>query len=154
MASEMVIEKSVTINKPREAVFGYIKFARNMDHYSVWNMADPEKKTSYTGTDGTVGFTYRWDSKNKNVGAGEQEIVSIAEGKSIAFELRFERPMKNVGSSKFVLSDAGNGQTKVMWDFRGPVKFPMSLFKGMFQKMLGKDIAKSLDNLKELLEKE
>lgn len=154
MASEMVIEKSVVINKSRQEVFDYIKIARNMDFYSVWNMADPEKKTSYSGTDGTVGFTYRWDSKNKNVGAGEQEIVKISEGTSIAYELRFERPMKNTGSSKFILSDAGNGQTKVLWDFRGPMKFPMSLFKGMFQKMLGKDIEKSLGNLKEVLEKD
>lgn len=148
----MVIEKAIVINRSRQEVFEYVKFARNMDHYSVWNMADPDKKTEYKGTDGTVGFTYRWDSKNKNVGAGEQEIVQIAEGTSIAFALRFERPMKNTGSSKFILSDAGNGQTKVLWDFRGPMKFPMSLFKGMFQKMLGKDIAKSLENLKAILE--
>jgi hypothetical protein len=31
------------------------------------------------GTDGTVGFVYGWDSKNKNAGKGEQEIMNITE---------------------------------------------------------------------------
>jgi len=152
MAKDMVVEKSVIIDKPRQVVFDYIKYSKNMDNYSVWNMADPLKKTEYKGADGTVGFVYKWDSKVKNVGAGKQEIVKMEDGKLIEYALQFERPMKNTASSRFILSDKGNNQTEVTWDFRGPTKFPMSLFKGLFQKMLGKDIAKGLENLKAILE--
>ena len=152
MPKEMIVEKTVVINKPRQEVFDYLKFAENMDNFSVWNMADPDQTTSYSGTDGTEGFTYSWDSKMKNVGAGSQQITKIVDGERIEYALNFERPMKNTGTSKFLLSDHGDGQTKVTWDFRGPTKFPMSLFKSIFQKMLGKDIAQSLDNLKALLE--
>jgi len=153
MAKEIIVEKSVVIDKPGQLVFDYLRHSKNMDNYSVWNMADPEKTKEYKGEDGTLGFIYKWDSLNKNVGAGEQEIVKIEEGKLIEFALRFERPMKNTGSSKFILSDIGNNQTKVLWDFRGPTKFPMSLFKGFFEKILGKDLEKSLGNLKTILEK-
>ena len=56
-------------------------------------------KKNYSGTDGQVGFIYSWDSQNKNVGAGEQEITGIEEGHKIDFELRFKRPMEQSASS-------------------------------------------------------
>lgn len=152
MASEMIVEKSVVINQPKDVVFDYLKFSKNMDYYSVWNMKDPNKKTEYTGTDGTVGFLYKWDSKDKSVGAGTQKITNMVDGERIEYEMNFERPMKNTGTSKFILSEINEEQTLVTWDFRGPTKFPMSLFKGIFQKMLGKDLLMSLENLKKILE--
>ncbi|MEN2282665.1 SRPBCC family protein [Algoriphagus sp. SE2] len=152
MASEMIVEKSVVIDQPKDVVFEYLRFSKNMDQYSVWNIRDPYKKAEYYGKDGTVGFVYKWDSKDKNVGAGEQKITKLVQNERIEYEMKFERPMKNTGTSKFILSDVNEKQTMVTWDFRGPVKFPMSLFKGFFQKMLGKDLMKSLENLKKRLE--
>ncbi|MGG9972030.1 SRPBCC family protein [Ferruginibacter sp. SUN002] len=153
MAKEMIIEKSIVINKPQQEVFQFLKFIRNQDSFSVWNMKDPNKKTSSEGTDGSVGFIYSWDSKDKSVGAGSQQITKIIDGSRIEYELIFLRPMKNTGTSKFIIEPLDDNQTKVIWDFRGPTKFPMSLFKGIFQKMLGKDILQSLENLKTHLEK-
>jgi uncharacterized protein YndB with AHSA1/START domain len=153
MASEMIVEKSVVIDQPKDVVFDYLKYSKNMDHYSVWNMKDPDKKTEYSGKDGTVGFVYKWDSTDKSVGAGEQKIANIVKGERIEYEMKFERPMKNVGTSKFLISAINDKQTMVTWDFRGPTKFPMSLFKWIFQKMLGKDLMMSLENLKKVLEK-
>ncbi|MBI1307016.1 MAG: polyketide cyclase [Bacteroidetes bacterium] len=152
MPSEMFIEQNVIIHKPRKEVYGYLKFCRNQDQFSVWNMADPNRDITHSGTDGEEGFVYSWDSKNKNVGAGSQEIKKMIEDSRIEYELRFERPMKNVSVSRFILDDAGDGKTMVTWDFRGPTKFPMSLLKGVFQRMLTKDIRASLDNLKSVVE--
>jgi hypothetical protein len=115
-------------------------------------MGDPAKKTQTRGTDGNVGFIYSWDSTNKNVGAGEQEITGIVEGNSITYGLRFYRPMKNTATAKFVLNPSGIGSTRVSWSFDSPSKFPMMLFAPIFKKMLGKDMEKSLNNLKGLLE--
>jgi len=84
----MVVVQSIVINKPSSVVFDFLKYARNQEQFSVWNMKDPNKET----------------------------------------------------------------QTSVTWDFRGPTKFPMSLFSGLISKMLGKDIAQSLTNLKNKLE--
>lgn len=152
MAKEMILEKSIVISKPVQEVYDFLKITRNQETFSVWNMKDPGKATTATGTDGTEGFLYAWDSKDKSVGAGSQQITRLVEGQRIDYALKFERPMKNTGTSAFILESLGAGQTRVTWDFRGPTKFPMSLFAGMIKKMLGKDIVQSLENLKKKLE--
>jgi hypothetical protein len=149
----MKIEKSIKINKSSELVFDYLRITKNQDNFSVWNMADPDMKKNYHGIDGTIGFIYRWDSTMKNVGAGEQEIIAIDEGKSIEYTIRFFRPMQNTGKSKFQITGSGNESTSVIWIFDSPSKFPMSLFSPIFKIILGKDIEKGLLNLKSILEK-
>src|SRR4051812_17891546 len=89
------IEREVTIDKPCKEVFDYIKLIRNSENWSKWVMADPNSKKTSKGTDGTVGFIYGWDSENKNVGQGEQEIIAIKEGERVDYELRFIKPFEN-----------------------------------------------------------
>jgi hypothetical protein len=149
----MKIEKSIEIGRSSREVFDYLKYTRNQDNFSVWNMADPSMKKDYRGTDGTVGYIYSWDSTNKNVGAGEQEIVGIDEGKKIGYELRFFRPMRNVGKSYFFINGKGKSNTSVVWTFDSPTKFPYSLLAPVFKRMMGKDLEKGLANLKTILEK-
>lgn len=149
----MKIVKSTQIARPLQDVFAYLKLTKNQDNFSVWNMTDPSMNKKYLGNDGTVGFVYSWDSTNKNVGAGEQEITSIEEGKSIGYEVRFSRPMKNVGKIYFLFSSPGNGVTSVTWIFDSPSKFPFSLLSPIFKRILGKDLEKGLANLKNILEK-
>ena len=117
-------------------------------------MKDPAMKKTYSGTDGTKGFIYSWDSTDKNVGAGAQEITGITDNSRIDYELRFERPMKNTAKSGFIVNKINDDATTVTWNFISPTKFPFSLFAPIFKKMLGKQIESSLQNLKGLLEKQ
>ena len=149
---QMHIEQSITINRPANAVFEYIKLIRNQDNYSVWNMIDPTKRVTTTGTDGTVGFIYTWDSDNKNTGAGAQEITAVKQGESITCQLRFERPMKSTATTIMRVSATGN-QSTVTWVFEGPTQFPMSILTPVFKNILGKDMLAGLSNLKNVLEK-
>jgi hypothetical protein len=149
----MKIEKSTDIRRNISDVFTYLKFTKNQDNYSVWNQADPNMKKSFSGTDGTVGFVYKWDSQVKNVGAGEQETKAIVDGKSIEWEVRFERPMKNIAKAIFLLDKKADDLTSVTWVFDSPSKFPYSLFMPFFKKVLGKDLEKGLVALKSQLEK-
>ena len=89
----------------------------------------------------------------KNVGAGEQEITAIEDGKSIDYTIRFFRPMQNTGKTKFQITSLGDDNTSVAWIFDSPSRFPMSLFSPIFKRMLGKDLEKGLNNLKGILEK-
>jgi len=154
MPKDMIIEKSVVINKDIETVFSYLKQTRNQDNFSVWNMKDPGMKKTYSGTDGTKGFIYTWDSTDKNVGTGAQEITGITANSRIDYELRFERPMKNTGKSSFIVDKINENETSATWTFISPTKFPFSLFTPILKKMLGKQIESSLQNLKALLEKQ
>lgn len=154
MGNEMRIERTITIDKPVNQVFDYLKITKNQDNFSIWNMTDPAMKKEYFGTDGQPGFIYKWDSsENKNVGAGEQEIKKIEEGKSIEYELRFSRPMKNIANSRFIVNTDGTDKTQVIWQFSGPSKFPMTLMKPIFQRLLGKDLENGLKNLKYIFDK-
>lgn len=153
MNKEMVIEKHIVINKPAQEVFDYIRLVKNQDNFSKWNMADPTMQKSYSGTDGQIGFIYTWDSKDKNVGAGEQEITAIEAGRKVEYALRFKRPMEQSAKGSFTVNQLSNG-TDVMWGFYGTSTFPMVLFKSIFQKMLGNDLQTSLTNLKKILEQQ
>lgn len=154
MAKEMIIEKNISINKNIDTVFNFLKQTKNHDQFSVWNMKDPNMKKTYSGTDGTKGFIYSWDSKDKNVGAGEQEIINIVDNSRIDYALRFERPMKNTATSGFALNKIDDNTTSVTWSFTGATKFPFSLFASFFKKILGKQIETGLQNLKAVLEKQ
>lgn len=153
MGNEMKIERKININKPAKQIFDYVRLTKNHDNFSTWNMLDPEMKKEYRGTDGQEGFVYIWEStKNKNVGAGEQETIKLEQDKSIEYEIRFSKPMKNIAKARFGFTAVGTGQTEVIWGFYSPSKFPMSLFKPIFQNLLGKDLEKGLKNLKSVLE--
>lgn len=153
MKKEYKVEREVTINKPKNEVFDYVKHIKNQNTYSVWNMADPNMKQSEKGADGTVGFVHSWNG-NDDVGEGEQEIKNIKEGERIDMELRFKRPMESTGMAYMTTEDAGAGATKVTWGMHGNSSYPMNFMNFMIDGMLGKDLEKSLQNMKGNLEKQ
>src|ERR1700712_2522648 len=138
MAKEMIIEKKVSINRNIKEVFDFLKATKNQDKFSVWNMKDPNMKKNYSGIDGTTGFVYSWDSKDKNVGAGSQEITNITANKQIDYLMRFLRPMQNTATASFILDKISESSTTLTWTFQSPTKFPMSLFAPIFKNILGK----------------
>lgn len=149
------VERSVSITKPSDSVFNYVKFVKNQDNFSVWNNLDPNMKKDYKGTDGTVGFVYAWDSQNKQAGKGEQEISNIQEGKEIDMKLRFKKPMESESDAYIITEHIDSTTTKVTWGIKGKMPYPfniMCLFMNM-DKTIGGDLSKNLDNLKVLLEK-
>lgn len=154
MPKDMIIEKSIVINKNIETVFNYLKQTRNQDNFSLWNMKDPGMKKTYSGTDGTKGFIYTWDSTDKNVGAGSQEITNIIDNSRIDYLIQFQRPMKNTANAAFVLNKIDENNTSFAWSFVSPTKFPFSLFSPILKNMLGKQLHAGLQNLKALLEKQ
>ena len=90
LTKNYAVEREITIDQPKDSVFNYIKYVKNQDNFSVWNRKDPKMIKTFSGTDGTVGFVYSWNSQDKNVGVGEQEIKKIIEGERIDFEIRFK----------------------------------------------------------------
>jgi uncharacterized protein YndB with AHSA1/START domain len=155
LKKEFRIERSTVIKKPKSEVYNYLRILKNAEQYNKWTMTDPHMKKTLTGTDGTVGFIYAWDSTNKNAGAGAQEIIKLKENTQIDYELRFERPFKNTAYSSLVLEDVSPDQTKVTWSFDGVMPYPFNVMHALLgmSKILGKDLETSLLNLKTILEK-
>jgi hypothetical protein len=151
---DYVVEREITINKPKQEVFEYVKHIKNQDAYSTWNMKDSTMKKEYRGTDGMVGFVSGWDSNNDDVGKGEQEIIKITEGERVDMELRFMRPYEMTNNAYMTTSSAGENQTTVKWGFNGRMNYPMNgmtLFMD-FDEMMGKELLTGLENMKKILE--
>ena len=149
------VERETIIDKPRAEVFNYIKFLKNQDNYSVWAMMDPAMKKEFIGVDGTPGFVSSWESNNKKVGKGEQEIKSIQEGQRIDLALHFIKPFEGRANAFMETTALSTNQTKVIWVLNSSMKYPMNfmLLLMNMDKMIGNDLATGLTNLKTLLEK-
>ena len=147
------VSRSIVIDKPKEIVFPYLKMVKNQDHWSPWKKKDPDMKQTFTGTDGEVGFKASWVG-NKEVGEGSQTITAIVENERIENHLVFLKPWKSESDGYYTVEDAGPGQTKVVWGFKGQNKFPATIFMLFFNmdKAVGKDFEEGLDNLKKELE--
>ncbi len=148
------VVRSVEIDRQKNEVYDYLKLLKNQDRFSVWAKTDPNMKKGYTGTDGTVGFVSSWDSNNKEVGKGEQEIKQMISGEQIDYELRFIRPFESTSNASLKLNATDSLRTSVAWTFNGQMKYPtnvMLLFMDM-EKMIGADLEQGLVNLKKILE--
>ena len=149
------VEREVTINKPKQEVFDYVKYLKNQNKFSVWAKIDPAMKTEFRGEDATVGFVSAWDSENPKAGKGEQKITKIDEGNRIDYEIHFIKPFESTDLAYLTFESVSENATKVKWGFHGTMKYPMNLmlvFTDM-EKMLAPDLQNGLNNLKEIIEK-
>ncbi|HEK18914.1 MULTISPECIES: SRPBCC family protein [unclassified Mucilaginibacter] len=155
-AKSYTIQRKIVINRPVMQVFNYIKYLRNQDNYSKWVMLDPNKRITDIGADGTVGFNSAWDSDVKQVGKGNHTITNIIEGKRLDTRVVFIKPFAGVADVYMATQAISNDVTEVTWSFSSKMPMPMNimlLFINM-EKMLGRDIEESLNNLKTVLEKQ
>jgi Polyketide cyclase / dehydrase and lipid transport len=154
ISKDMKATKEIVINKPVGEVFNYIKYLKNQQNYSKWATLDPNIKNEFRGTDGTPGFTNSWVG-NKKVGQGEQEILSIDEGKSVTTDIRFIKPFRSLARAVMSTQAIDSNSTKVTWGFESKMNYPMNVMKLFMNmnEMVGKDFSTGLTNLKAVLEK-
>ncbi|MCB1178296.1 MAG: SRPBCC family protein [Leptospiraceae bacterium] len=148
------VEREIIISKPKAEVFNYIKLLKNQENFSKWAKMDPYMTREYRGVDGEVGFISAWQSKNPDVGKGEQEIIKIEDGSRVDYELRFIEPFTAKDKAYMITEMVDENSTKVKWGFNGHMNYPgnlMLLFMD-FEKMIGGDFDEGLNNLKSILE--
>lgn len=147
-------EGEIVIDRPLSEVFDYVKHLRNQDNFAVWGKSDSNLKMEYKGTDATEGFTQIWESTDKDVGSGEQEITGITPEHRIDYELRFKEPFESTQDSYIITERVSDGQTRVIWGFEGRLAYPMNLMFlfSNFEEMIRGDLQKGLDKLKSILE--
>ena len=153
--TKWTIQTDIIIHKSKQEIFNYIKILRNSENYNKWVMTDPTMKKDFKGTDGTVGFVYSWDSNNKSVGKGEQEITKLLEGQRIDYEIRFKKPFEGISSASIALESVSENETKVSWSFSSSNTYMMKVMHVVMnlKKVLTKDLQTSLTHLKNNLEK-
>jgi hypothetical protein len=152
---EYTTERSITINRSSQDVYDYLRHMKNQEKFSKWVMTDPTMNVKLTGEDGQIGFVYAWDSKNKQAGAGEQELIGLTEPTLIEVEVRFLRPFKGIAKTPLKIDALTATQSRVSWGMSSSMAYPMNaiMFFMNFDKILGNDIEISLKKLKGILEK-
>ncbi|MFP9112694.1 SRPBCC family protein [Flavobacterium sp. RHBU_3] len=153
LPKEYKVEREVVVNKPVAEVFDYARHLKNGDEYSVWNMGDMDKKQTFSGTDGEVGFINSW-SGNDKVGVGEQEIKAIDVNKRMDVEVRFKEPFESVMQGYTLTESINPNTTKLIWGCKGESSYPWNIMNFMMDGMLGKDIQQNLDNMKAKIEQQ
>lgn len=148
------VEREVTINKPKQEVYDYVKYLKNQHEYNVWTKIDPAMKTEFSGEDGTVGFVSAWDSEDPKAGKGEQKIIKITEGDRIDYELHFIEPFESTDFAYLTTAAVNDSVTTVKWGFNGKMKYPMNLMMLTMnmEEMLAPDLQNGLNSLKTILE--
>jgi len=154
LKKEYLIEREIIINRPKQEVFDYIKHLKNQNEWSKWATTDPNMKATYSGTDGTVGFTYIWDSDNKTVGKGMQELTKITDGEYIGYiEWDFRFAGKPHTQCYWTTETVWENVTRMRWGFTGRVNYPMNFMILFFEKLIGEGtLAPELVNLKTKME--
>jgi hypothetical protein len=155
VSKDMNAKREIVINKPKQQVFDYLKLLKNQDNFSKWNKMDANMKKAYTGTDGTVGFSYAWDSDMDGVGKGSQTIAAIKEGERLDCDLHFIKPFNSKAKIFLSTTAVNDSTTKVSWNFNSRMPYPLNLVR-LFndpEKMIGDDFSTGLNNLKNILEK-
>jgi hypothetical protein len=148
---DYAIVREILINRPKQEVFDYIKYLKNQNEWGKWANTDPNMKTTYSGTDGTVGFIYGWESGHKKVGKGTQEITKITDGERIDWDFLFTG--KPPTYCYWTTESVSENVTKVKWGFTGRMSYPTNLMTLLFEKLIGNNmLGPELASLKTIME--
>jgi effector-binding domain-containing protein len=141
------VERSVTIDAPKNIVFGQVAKFENFIKWSPWSELDPNMTYEIIGSDGEVGAVYSW-SGNDSVGTGSLTTISVTEER-IEQKLDFTAPWEAHDLAYYEFEDTPGG-IKVTWGLDGNLARPMNIM-GLFmsmEDMIGSDYEKGLESLK------
>lgn len=152
MPNNYTVSVSTTIDKPQKEVYDFVKSLKNQEYYSVWVMQDSNVVMTYTGTDGTRGFIAHWNSKNDQVGEGEQRITKI-DGERVEVDIRFERPFEGNQKAATIVKSIGENKTEVTSEFYGHDSYPWNALSFVGKSIIKDAQTQNMVNLKAILER-
>jgi effector-binding domain-containing protein len=144
------VERSITINAPRNIVYDQVSYFENFIKWSPWSKLDPDMSYEINGQDGSEGTVYSW-SGNDSVGVGRLTNVSVTSDR-IEQKLDFSSPWESHDITYYEFEDTAEG-VKVIWGMDGHMKRPLNLM-GLFMNMdnmIGTSYEDGLSELKTLV---
>ena len=146
-------KKSILIQATPDKVWSNIGTLHAINQWNPWMDLDPTMKVQYSGTDGTPGASFSWDSPVKNAGAGSQTILEVRDRREVATRVDFLRPFKSTGLADFSMEPERN-TVRVSWSLKCSLPYPMNIIKlfGVMQKNMDRDFSKGLNKLKAICE--
>jgi hypothetical protein len=148
------VERSVVVEESPRRLYNVVADFRKWEHWSPWAKLDPAMETTFEGTPGRVGSSYRWKGNDK-VGEGRLTITGTHPPLQARMRLEFLAPWKSTSEMTFELYGEAAG-TRVVWIMAGELDFvgkAMSLFVDM-DRAVGPDFEKGLAAIKRGVEDE
>ncbi len=146
------VQRAMTINAPPEKLVGILTDLRRGAEWSPYEKKDPAMKKTFSGPASGPGATLEWDG-NSDVGAGSLKVADVTPSK-VTLDLAMTRPMTANNVVEYTLTPQGNA-TNMTWALHGPMPLiskVMCVFMN-FDKMLGDDMERGLNDLKTLAER-
>ena len=148
LPSKVTVLRSVTIDRPVEAIFPWVADLKLWPQWTVWNAADDATLNyTYPGPTTGLGGAMHWTAKK--MGDGSLTFTEFQPNQALRYELRMPAHGTNVqGNIEF--ESAGGGATSVTW--YDDVNLGGNPFKHLLgpllKKMLGRAFERSLAGLK------
>ena len=147
------VQRAASMKAPPGKIFAVVNDFHRWTEWSPWEKLDPAMKRTQSGAPSGKGAIYEWQGNNK-VGQGRMEIMESNAPRRIVIKLDFFKPFEAHNTAEFILTPQGDERTDVSWSMSGPTPFVgkiMHVFMNM-DKMVGKDFATGLANLKTVSE--
>jgi hypothetical protein len=141
------VSRSATMAVTPAAVFNQVNDFHKWEAWSPWAKLDPNCKNSFDGPTSGKGAKFAWDG-NKDVGAGNMEIVESAPNDHIKIRLEFIRPFANINDTLFTFKPIGD-KTNVNWTMSGKNNFMGKAFSLIMDcdKMVGPQFQQGLTSM-------
>jgi effector-binding domain-containing protein/uncharacterized protein YndB with AHSA1/START domain len=154
--SDFQMERSMTIDAPKELVFNNIQYWQKWQAWSPWAEQDPSMKVTLSGKDGTVGATYQWEGDPEITGSGNMTTTAIKANEEIVYHMHFLTPWESESEGYMRVNATPEGKTMATWGFYGENEFPFTilmLFMDM-EDMMSPVFDRGLTMLKDISEKQ
>jgi len=79
LPAQQHVERSLQIDAPAALIQPFFTTPRKFNQWSPWANIDPEARFSYSGPDNGVGAKMTWNSEDRDVGSGTQEVKSVSD---------------------------------------------------------------------------
>ena len=153
LPSTSIVERSVTINQTPEKVFSVVNNLSRFNEWSPWHGIDPNTKYESSGPQEGVGAKMMWNSEDKNVGSGSQEIIESIMNEKVVIALDFGQ--QGTAISEIYTQPQGE-MTDLTWKLISDAKGSIigKYFNLMLDSMVGPMYEKGLVKLKAISESE
>ena len=147
----VVVERQITIDAAPGDIYPHINSLQAFVAWSPWQDRDPDMVVEFSGPEAGVGNVMVWQSDQRDVGNGRQEITAVLENEEVRTALDFG----DMGTAEawWTLAEGDSGTT-VTWGLDADMgNTPMGRWMGlMMDGMVGGDYDAGLLNLKTLVE--
>jgi uncharacterized protein YndB with AHSA1/START domain len=148
------VQRTQNIQATPARIFDLIEDFHNWASWSPYEKLDATMKKTLSGAAHGKGAVFTW-AGNSKAGEGRMEIIDAASPTRVRIKLDFLKPFEGHHAAEFTL-EAKGGSTEVTWAMHGPQPYMfklMSIFLSM-DKMIGKEFAAGLANMKAIAEKQ